>query len=107
MAGLALVITPAKAGESIRAFLLKKHSDIDLSKGLASTFSERLIDLLAVTLLSVVGIIVMGFESEYLFIILIVLIFVIIGVITFLINPLFQFFCSIVFFGLQRDLKIV
>ena len=63
MAGLALAITPAKAGEAIRAFLLKKGSEVDLSKGMASTFSERLIDLLAVTILSIIGIVIMGFTA--------------------------------------------
>ncbi len=50
MAGLSLSITPAKAGEAIRAFLLREKTKSGLSEGLASTFSERLIDLLAVTI---------------------------------------------------------
>ncbi|MHA2176173.1 MAG: flippase-like domain-containing protein, partial [Candidatus Hodarchaeales archaeon] len=79
ISGLALAITPAKAGEAIRAFLLNKGTNVDLSKGLASTFSERLIDLLAVTILSIIGIIVMGFTSDYLFILLVILSLVILG----------------------------
>ncbi|PWI48912.1 hypothetical protein CEE45_04060 [Candidatus Heimdallarchaeota archaeon B3_Heim] len=104
MAGLALAITPAKAGEAIRALLLKKRSNIDISKGLASTFSERLIDLLAVTLLSIIGIIIMGFSSDYLFILLIILFLVMIGVITFLFDPLYHFFSRILIFGPWRKL---
>ena len=59
IAGLSLSITPAKIGEAIRAFLLQKLISSDLSKGLASTFSERLIDLLAVTILALIGIIIL------------------------------------------------
>ncbi|MHA2219075.1 MAG: lysylphosphatidylglycerol synthase transmembrane domain-containing protein [Candidatus Hodarchaeales archaeon] len=99
MAGLALAITPAKAGEAIRAVLLKKGSDIDLSKGLASTFSERLIDLLAVTIISIVGIIVMGFESDYLIILLAIFSFVVVGIIIFLSNHLYRIFSKVFFLG--------
>jgi uncharacterized membrane protein YbhN (UPF0104 family) len=99
MAGLALAITPAKAGEAIRAVLLKKGSDIDLSKGLASTFSERLIDLLAVTIISIVGIIVMGFESDYLIILLAIFFFVVVGIIIFLSNHLYRIFSKVFFLG--------
>ena len=73
-AGLCLSITPAKVGEAIRAFLLQKMSSTELSKGLASTFSERLIDLLAVTLLALSGIFVLGFSQSVNYLPLIVLI---------------------------------
>ena len=68
IAGLSLSITPAKVGEAIRALLLQKLISTDLSKGLASTFSERLIDLIAVTILALVGILVLGSKQsiEYL-----------------------------------------
>ena len=99
MAGLALAITPAKAGEAIRAFLLKKGTEVDLSKGMASTFSERLIDLLAVSILSIIGIIIMGFTSEYLLILLVIFILVIIGVIVFLFDPFYLFFSRILIIG--------
>ncbi|MCK4849083.1 MAG: flippase-like domain-containing protein [Candidatus Heimdallarchaeota archaeon] len=99
MAGLALAITPAKAGEAIRAFLLKKGTNVDLSKGLASTFSERLIDLLAVTILSIMGIIIVGFTSDYLIILLVILSLVLFGVIVILSDILYNFFSRIVFIG--------
>ena len=99
MAGLALAITPAKAGEAIRAFLLNKGSKVDLSKGMASTFSERLIDLLAVTILSIIGIIIMGFTSEYLLVLLVIFILVVIGVIAFLFDPFYHFFYRILIIG--------
>jgi uncharacterized protein (TIRG00374 family) len=99
MAGLALAITPAKSGEAIRAFLLNKGTDVDLSKGLASTFSERLIDLIAVTILSIIGIVVMGFTSDYLIILLVIFTIVIFGVIAILSDTLYNFFSRIVFIG--------
>ncbi|MFX1282164.1 MAG: lysylphosphatidylglycerol synthase transmembrane domain-containing protein [Promethearchaeota archaeon] len=95
-AGLSLAITPAKAGEAIRAFLLRKSNNIELSKGLASTFSERLIDLLAVTLLSIIGILVLGLESAYLPIILVILLVVMFSVVVFLFDPLYHVF-SVIF----------
>ncbi len=98
-AGLSLAITPAKAGETIRAFLLRKSSNVDLSKGLASTFSERLIDLLAVTILSIVSIILMGFESDYLPGILIILFIIMLGIVAFMFDSIYQFFAKIFHIG--------
>lgn len=106
MAGLALAITPAKAGEAIRAFLLNKGTDTDLSQGMASTFSERLIDLLAVTLLSIMGILVMGFTSEYLIILLLIFTLVLFGVIVILSDFLYTFFSRIVFIGPTKRFHI-
>jgi len=96
-AGLSLAITPAKVGEAIRAFLLKKNSATDLSKGLASTFSERLIDLLAVTLLALIGVIVLNFQESvaYLPILLIILLGIILGVLVFLFDPIYNLFSRI------------
>jgi uncharacterized protein (TIRG00374 family) len=98
-AGLSLAITPAKAGEAIRAFLLRKSSNIDLSKGLASTFSERLIDLLAVTVLSIVGILIMGFQADYLPIILVILLIVMFSIIFFLFDPFYQLYSKVLHIG--------
>jgi len=92
IAGLSLSITPAKVGEAIRAFLLQKNSSTDLSKGLASTFSERLIDLLAVTLLALIGVFFLGFQQSaaYMPLLLIILLGILIGVLIFLFDPLYN-----------------
>ncbi|MHA1974063.1 MAG: lysylphosphatidylglycerol synthase transmembrane domain-containing protein [Candidatus Hodarchaeales archaeon] len=99
-AGLSLAITPAKAGEAIRAFLLQKMNTSDLSKGLASTFSERLIDLLAVTLLALIGILSLGsrLSIQYMPLLLLILLIIIIGVIVFLLDPLYNLFSKIFWF---------
>ena len=93
-AGLSLSITPAKVGEAIRAFFLQKTSSVDLSKGLASTFSERLIDLLAVTLLALIGVFSLGLQqsNEFLPILLIILLGILIGVFIFIFDPLYAIF---------------
>ena len=85
-AGLCLSITPAKAGEAIRAFLLREKSTTGLSEGLASTFSERLIDLLAVTLLALLGIFFLESPQQisYLPVLVLILLGIILGVIIFL-----------------------
>lgn len=91
-AGLCLSITPAKVGEAIRAFLLRKKGTSDLSKGLASTFSERLIDLLAVTLLALIGIFFLGSQQSVSYFPLLVLILfgILFGVLIFLYDPLYK-----------------
>jgi len=94
IAGLSLSITPGKVGEAIRAFLLKKAVSSDLSKGLASTFSERLIDLLAVTCLALAGILVLGSQQtiSYLPILMIILFGILFGVFIFIFDPLYSIF---------------
>ncbi len=93
-AGLSLSITPAKVGESIRAFFLQKTSSVDLSKGLASTFSERLIDLLAVTILALIGILILGFQQsvDFLLVLVIILFGILMGVLITLFDPLYNLF---------------
>ena len=91
-AGLSLAITPAKVGEAIRAFLLQKTSTTELSKGLASTFSERLVDLVAVTILALIGVFVLGFSQSLIYLPLLVLILlgILFGVLFFLFDPLYN-----------------
>ncbi|UCG03317.1 MAG: flippase-like domain-containing protein [Candidatus Heimdallarchaeota archaeon] len=93
-AGLSLSITPAKVGEAIRAFFLQKTSSVELSKGLASTFSERLIDLLAVTILALLGVFVLEFRQsvDFLPILVIILLGILLGVLIFLFDPLYNIF---------------
>ncbi len=99
IAGLSLAITPGKVGEAIRAFLMKEKSGIELSKGLASTFSERLIDLLAVVILALGGVLILGSTSsqDYFIILVIILLLIIIGVLIFLFDPLYMVFRRIFF----------
>ncbi len=94
IAGLSLSITPAKVGEAIRAVLLKKTVSSDLSKGLASTFSERLIDLLAVTFLALFGIIILGTQQTitYMPILLLILLAIVFSVLVFIFDPLYSIF---------------
>ncbi|MFX0014128.1 MAG: YbhN family protein [Promethearchaeota archaeon] len=91
-AGLSLSITPAKVGEAIRAFFLRKTSSVELSKGLASTFSERLIDLLAVTLLALLGVMVLGYQQsiDYLPVLIIILLGILLGVLVLLFDSLYN-----------------
>lgn len=106
IAGLSLAITPGKAGEAIRAFLLKEKSDVHLSKGLASMFSELLIDLLAVALLSAIGIFLMQADSAYMIVILVILLLVTVGVIIFLFDPLYLIFSKVFNIGPLKKLGV-
>jgi len=57
IAGFALTTTPGKAGEALRGFLLKPHG-VPHVRSLATLLAERLGDLLAVILLSGLGVLV-------------------------------------------------
>lgn len=54
IAGFALTTTPGKAGEILRGVLLKGRG-VPYSRSLAALFSERLSDLVAIILLTIVG----------------------------------------------------
>lgn len=55
MAGLAMTVTPGKAGEALKAFLLKQEADSPWSMGLPVVFTERLTDLMGVVILTALG----------------------------------------------------
>ncbi len=54
LAGFALTTTPGKAGEAFRSVLLKRW-DVPYSDSIAAFFSERLSDLLAIVILTLLG----------------------------------------------------
>ncbi len=54
LSGFALTTTPGKAGEAFRAVLLLRHG-VPASRTIAAFISERLSDLLAIVLLSLLG----------------------------------------------------
>jgi uncharacterized protein (TIRG00374 family) len=54
LAGFALTTTPAKAGETVRAFYLRPHG-VRFSESLAAFFTERLLDVAVITLLALLA----------------------------------------------------
>ena len=60
MSGFALTTTPGKAGETIRSVYLKSHG-VRYSHSLAMFFTERFLDVVAVTLLAALS--VLAFEN--------------------------------------------
>ncbi|MBK6744556.1 MAG: flippase-like domain-containing protein [Hydrogenophilales bacterium] len=54
LTGFALTTTPGKAGEMLRGLFLKQHG-LSYSRGVAAFVSERLSDLLAIVLLTLLG----------------------------------------------------
>jgi len=56
LSGLALSVTPGKAGELVKAFLIRKSVGTPFGKGASAVFAERLTDFVALLLLSLVGI---------------------------------------------------
>jgi uncharacterized protein (TIRG00374 family) len=55
MAGLAMTITPGKAGEAMKAHLLRRDVDNPWSVGLPAVFAERLTDLMGIVILVALG----------------------------------------------------
>lgn len=53
---ITMTVTPGKVGEVLKAYLGRKIAHIRMSQGLAFVFTERLADLIAVTVLSAGGI---------------------------------------------------
>ena len=74
LAGLALTTTPAKAGETLRSLFLLPHH-VKFSQSLASFFTERLLDVVIMVLLSSLLFFTLPeFEKKYAFFILTMLI---------------------------------
>ncbi len=81
LAGLSMSVTPGKVGEVLRSLLLKQSDGVDFSRTAPIVVADRLTDLIALVILSLVGIARFGEFSEYLPLILVTLVLVIAGVI--------------------------
>jgi len=55
LSSFALTATPGKAGESVKAYFLKRSSDVDPARSIAGLFAERFTDVLSVVLIISVG----------------------------------------------------
>lgn len=55
LASFALTATPGKAGESVKAYFLKRSSNVDPARSLAGLFAERFTDVFSVVLVVCVG----------------------------------------------------
>ena len=52
-------LTPGKVGgEPVRAYLLKKEANVPIGQGIASIFSEKLLDIIVITTMAIIGVIV-------------------------------------------------
>ncbi|WP_170031954.1 lysylphosphatidylglycerol synthase transmembrane domain-containing protein [Alteribacillus bidgolensis] len=56
ISGMSMAITPGKAGEFLKSFLLKSSEKVDIARTAPVVFSERLTDLLAMIILAAWGI---------------------------------------------------
>lgn len=55
LASFALTATPGKAGESVKAYFLKRSSNVDPARSFAGLFAERFTDVFSVVLVICVG----------------------------------------------------
>jgi uncharacterized membrane protein YbhN (UPF0104 family) len=78
IAGLSMSVTPGKVGEVLRSLLLKQTDGVDFTRTAPIVVADRLTDLVALVVLSLVGI--MEFQ-EYLPVVLVTLALVVAGVI--------------------------
>lgn len=54
------LVTPAKIGDFVRAFVLKRNKDIDISKGLSSVIIDRILDFFGVGILAYISLIIVS-----------------------------------------------
>lgn len=59
--GLSMSVTPGKAGESLKSFLLKSKENIPLSRSLPILFAERITDFISLLILAAIGSIIFNF----------------------------------------------
>lgn len=81
LAGLSMSVTPGKVGEVLRSLLLKQSDGVDFSRTAPIVVADRLTDLIALVVLSLVGIAEFEEFRDYLPVILITLLLVVAGVI--------------------------
>lgn len=55
LGNFANLITPAKIGDFIRAFVLKRNDNVDISKGLSSVIIDRILDFFGVGILAYIS----------------------------------------------------
>ncbi len=55
LGNFANLITPAKIGDFIRAFVLKRNNNVDISKGLSSVIIDRILDFFGVGILAYIS----------------------------------------------------
>jgi len=56
LSGLALSVTPGKAGELVKAYLVRQSAGAPVGLGVSAVFAERLTDVMALLILSLAGI---------------------------------------------------
>ncbi len=56
LSGLALSVTPGKAGELVKAYMVRKSVGAPIGLGISAVFAERLTDFVALLILSAAGI---------------------------------------------------
>ena len=61
--GLMMVVTPGKAGEVWKAWLLRDMEDIPVSRTTSVVGAERVTDLLSLSILAAVGVVIYGYSS--------------------------------------------
>lgn len=54
--GLSMSITPGKAGELLKAFLIKKKTNVDMSRSASAVFVDRLTDMFSMLILIAFGV---------------------------------------------------
>ena len=81
LSGLSMAITPAKVGEVLKSYYLKKLDGIKMRRSVMIIFTERLTDVLGLSILSLIGL-VSFLDQAYLLVALLVAVFVMIFALT-------------------------
>lgn len=92
LSGLSMAITPGKVGEIIKSYYLKKIEGIEVSRTVMIVFSERLTDVLGLSVLSLLGL-ASFFEQAYFLVGLLIAIFA--GIFVLTNERIFMKFCDL------------
>lgn len=92
LSGLSMAMTPAKAGEWLKSYLLKEASGTPFMRSAPVIVAERLSDGVAMVLLALVGVVAFGFGSEF---VLLGAVIVVGAIVVVQVRPLALFFLGI------------
>lgn len=67
ISGLLMGITPGRIGELLKSYLLKKSNSINFAESASVVFAERIIEFIALIILTLSGIIMLGLNSAIIF----------------------------------------
>ena len=73
LSGLTMVVTPAKLGEVVKSYLLKRINGTEVSRSIPVVFAERITDMVGLLILAAISFSVLQYGKEVLIVVLAIL----------------------------------